>query len=424
MIGALLIALQLGAAVPRSLVVRDAHQRVRVPLVATSDGPMLRPESLADFMEIDLRRDPGGGAKYTLSVWGAELQLEAGVRLVRIGADVRPLAVAPRIQDGKLLLPLQLVSEVFPGVVPNARWDADSAQLVLFAFAPSGKSSGAPRIAAHDPPAYRPISTRTDERQLPPVPAKHFRRTVIVDAGHGGEDDGMTGPIGGGPRIYEKDITLSVAKKLGSALARRRVDVVYTRTKDTLISLDDRGRIANRAGGSLFISIHVNAAPLNARDPRGWRGVETYFLSAARTEDARRVEQMENSAVRFEQANDKLESGDPLRFILSDMQQNEHLRESSELAEVIQEKLAGMHPGPSRGVKQAGFRVLVTAFMPAVLVEIGFGTNSAEAAYLSDSARQTAIAGAIADAAMEYLQRYESRVKSGRQASRGREPSR
>jgi N-acetylmuramoyl-L-alanine amidase len=423
MIGALFVALQIAAAMPRSLVVRDAHQRVRVPLVASPDGPMLRPESLGDVMELDLRRDPSEPTKYTLNVWGTELRLEAGVPLVRIGDQVRQLAIAPRVQDGKLLVPLQLVSDVFPGVVPNARWDADSAQLVLFAFASSRKSSAAARVAVADAPPSMPsmpisaATSRADERRLPPVPQKHFKRTVIVDAGHGGEDNGMTGPLGGGPRIYEKTITLAVAKKLGDALFSRGVDVVYTRTTDTLIALDDRGRIANRASGSLFISVHVNAANPNWKDPRGSRGFETYFLSEARTEDARRVEQMENSAVRFEQANDK-ESGDPLSFILSDMQQNEHLRESSELAELIQQRLGRMHPGPSRGVKQAGFRVLVTAYMPAVLVEIGFGTNPAEAAYISDAAKQTALAGAIADAAMQYLERYESRVKNGRGPSR------
>lgn len=231
----------------------------------------------------------------------------------------------------------------------------------------------------------------------------------------------MTGPIGGRPKIYEKDITLAVSKKLGQALSARGVDVVYTRTTDTLIALDDRGRIANRASGNLFISIHVNAASPTWKNPGGARGFETYFLSEARTEDARRVEEMENSAVRFEQANDKVESGDPLSFILSDMQQNEHLRESSELADLIQRRLGRMHPGPSRGVKQAGFRVLVTAFMPAVLVEIGFGTNPAEAAYLSDAGRQAAIANAIADAAMQYLEGYESRVKSGTHPGKGPE---
>ena len=244
-------------------------------------------------------------------------------------------------------------------------------------------------------------------RACPAVPAKRHRYTIIVDAGHGGVDNGMTGPLGGGPKIYEKNITLAVATKLGDQLESRGVDVVYTRTRDTLIALDDRGKIANRAAGSLFISIHVNAANPNWKDPRGSRGFETYFLSEARTEDARRVEQMENDAVKFEASQDKIDKDDPLSFILSDMQQNMHLRESSDLAEGIQRRLGRMHPGPSRGVKQAGFRVLVTAYMPAVLVEIGFGTNPSEAAFISDPAKQNAIAAAIADAAMEYLGRYE-----------------
>src|SRR5437868_11535699 len=108
MITALLIALQLqaplGAATPRSLVVRDAHQRVRVPLVASTDGPMLRPESLADVMELDVRRDPGETGKYTLTVWGTELKLEVGVPMVRVGDAARPLASAPRLQNGQLLV--------------------------------------------------------------------------------------------------------------------------------------------------------------------------------------------------------------------------------------------------------------------------------------------------------------------------------
>jgi N-acetylmuramoyl-L-alanine amidase len=121
---------------------------------------------------------------------------------------------------------------------------------------------------------------------------------------------------------------------------------------------------------------------------------------------------MENESVRFE-TGASVSKDDALSYILSDMKQNEHLRESSELAELVQEHLGTMHPGPSRGVKQAGFRVLVTAFMPAVLVEIGFGTNPAEAAYLTDGRRQTAIASAVADAAAEYLRRYERRISGG-----------
>jgi N-acetylmuramoyl-L-alanine amidase len=222
----------------------------------------------------------------------------------------------------------------------------------------------------------------------------------------------MTGPIGETTWLSEKNVTLAVAKRLGRELQTRGLRVVFTRTTDTLIALSDRGRIANQAGGDLFISVHVNAANLGWRDPPAARGFETYFLAEAKTEDARRVEQVENESVRFESGSD-VGKDDPLSFILSDMKQNEHLRESSELAELIQERLASTHPGPNRGVKQAGFRVLVTAFMPAVLVEIGFGTNSVEAAYLNDPRNQDSIAMAIADAAVEYLRRYERRVHGG-----------
>ena len=254
------------------------------------------------------------------------------------------------------------------------------------------------------------VSPRTPQARTAASPPTRPRPTVIVDAGHGGPDNGMSGPLGKGGRIYEKNITLAVAKRLGAALTRRGVDVVYTRTTDTLIDLSDRGQIANRAGGAVFISVHVNASNPTWRDPAAMRGFETYFLSDARTDDAQRVQDMENESVRFEAVKD-LPKEDPLSFILSDMRQNEHLRESDELATAIQHSLALVHPSPNRGVKQAGFRVLVTAFMPSVLVEIGFGTNPTDAAFISDSEHQEAIAKAIADATMTYLAGYELRLK-------------
>jgi N-acetylmuramoyl-L-alanine amidase len=155
----------------------------------------------------------------------------------------------------------------------------------------------------------------------------------------------------------------------------------------------------------------VNAANLRWRRPGDARGFETYFLAEAKTEDERRVERMENEAVRFETAA-QAPKDDPLSFIIHDMAQNEHLRESQELAAAVQFGLSRVHPGPSRGVKQAGFVVLTTAFMPAVLVEIGFGTNAAEARYLASPTRQREIAEAIADATMSYLEGYERRLGS------------
>ncbi len=419
MIGIVLAAFQLSQGTPApALVVRDARRSIRVAMVATPAGPMLRPEALAPLLRVDVHHD--SSSWYTLEAWGARVQVQAGSRLVRVGSEVRQLTAAPIVSSGRLIVPLQVVSEIFPVFVPNTRWDAEARQLVVFST-----DIAAPTVvqrSASTAKTSEPLTTSVqydDGVRRPPAASKHGRLRVIVDAGHGGVDNGMTGPIGGGPKIYEKDITLAVAKKLGARLQARGLEVVYTRTSDTLIALDDRGRIANKNGGDLFISIHVNAANLGWTDPEAARGVETYFLSEARTEDARRVERMENAAVRFEQTGPGLDTGDPLSFILSDMQQNEHLRESSQLAEIIQRRLSAISPGPSRGVKQAGFRVLVTAFMPAVLVEIGFGTNGREARYLSDPAKQDAIAAAIASGAQQYLDAYERRVDGGKAGTGG-----
>jgi N-acetylmuramoyl-L-alanine amidase len=242
------------------------------------------------------------------------------------------------------------------------------------------------------------------------VPArKPSAARVIIDPGHGGRDPGAPVRATG---VREKDIALQVSLKVGDALRAKGLEVYYTRVKDTLIALDDRGRMANQAKGDVFISIHVNAANPGWKNPDAARGFETYFLAEARTEDARRVEEMENESIRFE-SDARVNANDPLSFILSDMMQNEHLRESSDLAEIIQRHMDSVHPGPNRGVKQAGFRVLVSAFMPAVLVELGFGTNAEEAAFISNPSKQRALARAIADATREYLDRHQRRVGGG-----------
>ena len=142
------------------------------------------------------------------------------------------------------------------------------------------------------------------------------------------------------------------------------------------------------------------------------RGYETYFLAEAKTEEASRVERMENEAVKFE-TGANAPKGDPLSFIINDMAQNEHLRESNDLAETIQDGLRRFHPGRDRGVQQANFAVLRGSYMPAVLVEIGFGTNAAEAAWLTDRDNQRTIAASIARSVMEYLEHYDARIGAG-----------
>ncbi|HTE18093.1 MAG TPA: N-acetylmuramoyl-L-alanine amidase, partial [Armatimonadota bacterium] len=225
----------------------------------------------------------------------------------------------------------------------------------------------------------------------------------VIDAGHGGRDPGAIGP--GGTR--EKDINLQVARRVVEILRQDpTLDVRLTRNRDTLIALRDRARFANswRAEGqpALFMSIHCNAHNL-----RSETGYETYFLAEARTADARRVQAMEDAAEQYEE---RPSGNDPLGFIMSDLRQNQYLRESSSWAQMLQDRLREVHPGPSRGVKQAGFAVLVGAFMPAVLVELGFISNRNEERMLADPQQQETFARQLAAGVQDFFRANDRRA--------------
>jgi N-acetylmuramoyl-L-alanine amidase len=424
-----------------------ASHGVRIPLVRRADGQVVvRADLLADALGGAVQRLPNG--HFAVSVPGVTFEMADQSGFATSSSGVVPLPIPASVDRGALYVPLAVVADVLPRMASGVMYDSTHSELRLFTplVSPTGRrralasrpldNGGSPRglaVVESSVAEDWDVAAPTDDRDVPGVgssgdellgasddagpgdnPILGRRYLVVVDAGHGGPDHGMVGPLGGPHTLYEKSITLAVALKVGAALRRRGIDVVQTRTTDTLIALSDRGRIANERKGDLFLSIHVNAANPTWHDPAAARGFETYFLAEAKTEDARRVERIENEAVRFETGADATES-DPINFIIDDMHQNEHLRESSELAEIIQQRLGRVHPGPDRGVKQAGFRVLVTAFMPAVLVEIGFGTNGSEARYLSQSSSQVTLANAIAGATAEYLARYERRVRTAAQ---------
>ncbi|MBL8982705.1 MAG: N-acetylmuramoyl-L-alanine amidase [Gemmatimonadetes bacterium] len=382
---------------PGRLVVRDGELSTPIPLLETQRGPMIRLEEGLQAIGGALVRM--GGDRYRWVVGGADIELTIGIAVAKVRGKSEPLTAPPTVFDGKLLAPLALITDLLPRVAVGYRFDAARSELRRVAL-PTGPAPVATRRA---PEPERPVPARPRQ----PVP-----RVVVVDAGHGGPDRGMSGPIGGGVRIYEKNITLGVAREVASALERLGVKVIMTRTRDTLIALADRGRIANEAKASVFLSIHVNAANPRWQNPGGARGFETYFLSEAKTDDERRVEQIENEAVKYE-GEQEIDANDPLLFILNDMKQNEFLRESGDLAADVQASLARVHPGPSRGVKQAGFRVLVRAFMPAVLIEVGFGSNRAESSWLASTNGQRELGSAIATATVEYLDRLERKGNTG-----------
>ncbi len=224
-------------------------------------------------------------------------------------------------------------------------------------------------------------------------------QVIVVDAGHGGSETGATGPGG----LLEKDVTLDVAKRLQVGLKRRLgVKVILTRNDDRQVSLDDRTALANHERADLFLSVHVNASL--AREARG---AETYFLSTQATDDeARAIAALENNSLGVETP-----PADPgVGLVLWDLAQTQYLAESSQLAETIQEKLNEALGIESRGIKQAPFRVLMGATMPAVLVEIGFITNPEEEARLRDSAYRDRIAAAIIESVAAFKDLAERRM--------------
>jgi N-acetylmuramoyl-L-alanine amidase len=397
MIAALLL-LQLALPVGDTLSaisVRVADRHTRIAIQRIDRVAMVSADQLAASLGGVVRRSAPD--RFTVSLLGVELVLSPGTPLVRMRERVVPLPSAPRVRGLELLVPLAFVSDALPRLAPPPGLTFDATRSELR------------RAAGVSPPAAASAPARPVVRQTPKARAKPI---VVIDPGHGGPDRGMKGPLRSRAKIYEADLTLQIGRKLRDLLRQSGIDVVMTRSKDTLIALADRGRLANDRKADLFVSLHVNAANPRWRKPGDARGFETYFLSEARNEDARRVEELENSSIQYEV--DSLPAGDDaLSFILNDMRRNESLRESRLLAEALQTGLSAVHPGPSRGVKQAGFRVLVYALVPAVLVEVGFGTNGPESRYLASDKGQRALAGAIAKSTLGYLNAYDRRRTQG-----------
>jgi N-acetylmuramoyl-L-alanine amidase len=157
-----------------------------------------------------------------------------------------------------------------------------------------------------------------------------------------------------------------------------------TRDADREVPLDERVAVANNYKADVFISLHANASR-----SRGAKGAEVYFLSYQTVdEDARRLAALEGELP-------EIPAGSDLSLILWDMAQAEHLEESSALASRIQEELAGVTGSQGRGIKQAPFRVLVGATMPAVLIETAFISNAEEERLLVSDAYQAKLVGAI-----------------------------
>lgn len=224
--------------------------------------------------------------------------------------------------------------------------------------------------------------------------------TIVIDPGHGGDELGAEGKSG----INEKDIVLDIARRLRRQLQKvPDLKIILTREKDIALSLDERTAIANHNHADLFISIHVNASK-----GKKVMGAETFFLSyEAADEEIRTLAALENNVIGIPEK--KLE-GNNIEMILWDMAQAQYLQESSELAETIQEELNNLLGIRNRGVKQAPFRVLMGATMPAVLIEAGFISNPEEEEKLKQAAYREDIAVAIYRSILSYRNLVERKM--------------
>lgn len=237
--------------------------------------------------------------------------------------------------------------------------------------------------------------------------------TVVIDAGHGGKDDGTSGASS-----KEKDIALKIALELGKTIQKhlKDVKVIYTRTTDNFVELEQRAQIANKSGADLFISIHCNSLPRNASEKKkqGIYGTETYIMGMHTSEANFDVAKRENAVILMEEGNKEVYEGfdpnSPESYILFSLYQSAYLENSLRLADKIEHQFKDRVRRKSRGVRQAGFWVLYRTSMPSVLVETGYLSNKKEEKYLNDSYGQTLIASGLFRAFRDYKKEIESTI--------------
>jgi N-acetylmuramoyl-L-alanine amidase len=290
------------------------------------------------------------------------------------------------------------VGGVTPGgtTLGNTGPRAKSLKAVSTNPATAGKSAAADKPDLIRPPTA-PQPTRDGQATLTRALGLKIGR-IVIDPGHGGHDTGTIGPTG----LMEKDLCLDIALRLGKIVQQRLpgADVVYTRSDDTFVPLEDRTRIANEAKADLFISIHANSSHDHAA-----RGVETYYLNLKGSPDAMEVAARENASSQ--------EGVHDLEDMVKKIARNEKIDESREFAADIQESLAkriqkNSKPVKNRGVRKAPFVVLIGADMPSILTEISFLSNPSDEQLLKKPDHRQRVAEGLYQGVASYLQNLNS----------------
>ncbi|GJQ07896.1 N-acetylmuramoyl-L-alanine amidase [Capnocytophaga cynodegmi] len=228
---------------------------------------------------------------------------------------------------------------------------------------------------------------------------------VVLDAGHGGKDPGKVAPN----KLYEKDVVLNIVLEAGKILEQHAdIKVVYTRKTDVFVDLYERGAIANKAKADIFVSVHCNAA-----DKKTAQGAETFVLGLHANEQNFEVAKVENEVIYLEDNYEKKYAdyniNSPESFIGLSIMQEEFLEQSIQLAKYVQNNFTNEMKRFNRGVKQAGFIVLHQTYMPSILIETAFLSNTEEQTFLASKKGQNEFAKNIADAILSYKKWVQAR---------------
>ena len=265
----------------------------------------------------------------------------------------------------------------------------DEEQIVL--SAPLKRRKGAVIV----PPDFkRKVIDRLEERR--DFTYRKFKR-IILDAGHGGKDPGATGRSG----VKEKNVVLDITKRLKRKLEDKGFEVIMTRNSDKFISLEERTRIAARAKGDLFMSIHANA-----NRSRSITGAEVYYPRESAPSLKSDDDYEKNCKIYFNKIS--IDKNIPVvERILTDMLSHHKQFESQQLAQYLSRNTLEDNETKSRGSKTAGFYVIKNTFMPAVLVEVGYLTNKNEEGLLKTNSYRQKIAEMLAKGIANYLNNEE-----------------
>ena len=309
--------------------------------------------------------------KIVVNIDGKKIKATNGITFVLLDDKTYQLSKKVIIQNDNYFISTTSLFDLINSINPESQFDLKGSEIII---------------------SKKTLIQKAEKVDLANEKRKWKFSTIIIDPGHGGKDPGAVGYRG----TLEKDVALDVAKRLEKKISRNMsVKTVLTRDEDIFLKLDERKQIANDNNGSLFISIHANAA----QDRRA-SGFETFLIGPNKNEAAVRVATRENAVLELEGFSGKKLTNEDL--IQATIAQSAFASKSEQFAALVQEEIGKRVTSRNRGVKQAGFYVLWGASMPNVLVELGFISNLSEEKKLRSSQYRETLATAIFRAVEKY----------------------